>query len=55
MQALTGQTPLHRKNKQRPFCKGIAARIIRMRSWCVLIPQVRRGATSWIAGIATGS
>ena len=54
VQVMTGQTTLHVKNKQRPFCTEIAVRIIRMRSWCVLTPQVRRGATRWIAGIATG-
>ena len=54
-QAPTGKTMPHVKNKQMPFCKGIVVFIIRGHSWCVLIPPVRRGATRWIAGIATGS
>ena len=54
-QTLTGKTTLHRKNKKMLLYKGIAVRIIRRHGWCVLIPQVRRGATSWIAGIASGS
>jgi len=55
VQALKGQTTLHGKNKQRPFCTEIAVRIIRRRSLCVLTPLDRRGATSWIAGIVSGS
>ena len=53
-QTLTGKTTLHGKNKKMLLYKGIAVRIIHMRSWCVLTLLVRRGATSWIAGIAFG-
>ncbi len=41
------------QNKEIPLPKGIAARIIHERRWCVLIQLVRRGATAWIVGIAT--
>src|SRR6266567_3163549 len=35
--------------------RRIVARIIQMHAWYVLTLRVKRGATGWIAGIATGS
>ena len=53
--AMRRQALLNRRNKKILLSIGIAVRIIRMHSWCVLIPPVRHGVTSWIVGIATGS
>jgi hypothetical protein len=52
--SLVKQTIVQGQSTERPLPKGIAARIIHERRWCVLIQPVRRGATAWIVGIATG-
>jgi len=54
MCSLVKQTRAQGQSKEIPLTKGIAVHIIHERKWCVLIRLVRRGATAWIVGIATG-
>lgn len=55
MRVPTRKTTLYEKSSKRLSITGSVVLIIHERFWYALIPLVRRGATSWIAGIAIGS